>query len=63
MTLGQFTYIIIGACTGIIGHQIHGSVFWAILNGLLPPVAWIKWIICQEVTWSIIKNSFDWFFN
>jgi hypothetical protein len=24
-------------------------------------LAWIKWVICQEVNLSIIKQSFEWF--
>lgn len=47
--------------TAMIGYQIHGSVFWSIMDFLFWPLAWIKWFICHEVTVSIIKAAFSWF--
>lgn len=54
-------YFIVALCTAIIGHAIHGSVFWSIMDFLFWPLAWLKWIIFQEVSVSIIKGAFDWF--
>lgn len=50
-------------CTSIIGHKIHGSLFWAIMDFFFYPFAWFKWIICQQVNVSIIKSAFGWFFQ
>ena len=48
----------------IIGYTINqGSVFWSIIDFIFWPLAWLKWVICQEVTLTIIKHSFDWFFK
>lgn len=46
--------------TTIIGQNIHGT-WWGILDFILWPVVWVKWLICKDVTWSIIKESFSWF--
>lgn len=47
--------------TAMIGYQIHSSVFWAIMDFLFWPLAWCKWLICQEVNMSIIKETFNFF--
>lgn len=47
--------------TGLIGYEIHGSGFWAFMDFLLAPIAWVKWIILHEVNISIIKAAFSWF--
>jgi len=58
----SFPQIIFSLPTAIIAYTINGdSIFWAIVDYFLWPLAWLKWIICQEVTVSIIKKSFEWF--
>lgn len=47
--------------TAMVGYTIHKSIFWSIIDFLLAPLVWIKWIICHEVTLSIIKETFSWF--
>jgi hypothetical protein len=56
-------YFIIAIITATIGYHIHHSGFWAIIDFFLWPFAWAKWIICQEVSLSIIKESLAWFFQ
>lgn len=58
---GSWGYTIISIFTAIIGHEIHGSIFWSIVNFIFWPFAWLKWLICQEVNMSIIKSAFDFF--
>ena len=48
-------------CTTIIGQTIHGSFWWGIVDFFFWPLVWIKWLICKDVTLSIIKESFNWF--
>jgi hypothetical protein len=48
--------------TAMVGYHIHHSVFWAIVDFIFAPIAWIKWLICQEVTLRIIKETFGFFF-
>lgn len=55
-------WILFGLITAMIGHTIHGSVLWSVVDFVFSPVAWIKWIVCQEVTLTIIKQSFAFFF-
>jgi uncharacterized membrane protein len=48
--------------TAIIGYNVNDqSVFWAVVDFFFWPLAWIKWLICQEVNISIIKDSFSFF--
>ena len=53
--------IIFSLPTAMIGYQIHSSIGWAIMDFIFWPLAWIKWVICHEVTLTIIKSAFDWF--
>jgi len=57
-----FPYTIFAVCTAMIGYTIHNSVFWSIVDFFFAPIAWIKWLICHEVTLKIIKETFNWFF-
>lgn len=59
--LFQFIYFILCLSTAIIGKQIHGSVFWAVIDFFFMPPAWLKWLICQEVSISVIRAAFDFF--
>jgi hypothetical protein len=54
-----FIWLILNIATAMIGYTIHGSLFWAIMDFLFMPFAWIKWLICQEVSWTIIKHTFE----
>jgi hypothetical protein len=53
--------IIFALPTAIIGYNINQSGFWAFIDFLFWPLAWLKWVICQEVNLTIIKQSFEWF--
>lgn len=61
ITVGRILWIFIAIATAIIGYEIHGSVFWAIVDWIFWPLAWLKWLICQEVNISIIKDAFAFF--
>lgn len=53
---------LIGAIvTSIVGHAIHGSIFWAIMDLFFWPFAWCKWLMMQQVNLSIIKRAFAFF--
>jgi len=41
-TIGSTIYMIFAVCTGVIGHNIHGSMFWAIMDWLFAPLVWLK---------------------
>ena len=58
----KLLYTIFSIMTAMIGHTIHGSLFWAIVDFFFCPIAWAKWLICHEVTMSIVKTTFAWFF-
>jgi len=54
-------FSIIQIPTAIIGYEIHRSLFWSICDYIFFPLAWAKWLICQEVSISIIKSAFSFF--
>ena len=56
-------YTVFSIITAMIGYTIHGSIFWSIMDFLFTPIAWIKWLAFHEVTLSIIKETFSWFFK
>lgn len=62
-TIDNLVYFMFCVITAMIGHTIHQSDFWAVMDFLFAPFAWFKWFICQEVNISIIKETFSWFFK
>jgi hypothetical protein len=49
--------------TGVIGWNLHHSVFFTIIDVVFMPIIWLKWFIFQEVNLEFIKNCFNWFFQ
>lgn len=60
-TLSSFFYTLLSVATAMIGHEIHGSLFWAVMDFVFMPLTWFKWLICHQVTFSIIKRTFGFF--
>lgn len=50
-------------CTAMIGYHIHGSLFWAFMDYVFTLFAWAKWLVCQQVTLSIIRDTFSFFWK
>ena len=57
----DFIYLLFCVCTGIIGYHKHHDIFWAIIDSIFSPIAWIKWLIYEEVNITLIKHSFEFF--
>jgi hypothetical protein len=60
-SFSRFLYNIMGVATAMIGYNIHGSIFWSIMDFIFVPIVWAKWLICQEVNLTIIKGTFEFF--
>lgn len=58
----KLCYTIFCVLVAMVGYTIHGSIFWSIVDFFFTPFAIIKWLLCQEVTWPIIQQTFSWFF-
>jgi len=58
VSIVSFMSVLFATCTAMIGHTIHGGIFWTVCNFLFAPPSWIKWLICQDVNLSIIKHTF-----
>lgn len=56
-------YMLFQFFTAIVGYHIHNSIFWSVVDWFIAPLVWLKWFIYQEITLSVLKNAFPWFFN
>ena len=55
---------IIALIVGMMGYTLNdNSLFWGIVDGIFYPIVLIKWIICEELTLTLIKQTFPFFFN
>ena len=58
----SWMYFFSSIITGMVGYTINGgSTFWGIVDFIFSPLPWIKWIVCQEVNLTILKETFSWF--
>ena len=57
----SWPWLLFSFATAIVGHQIHGGWFWTVLDFIFSPCAWAKWLICHEVSVSVIKRAFSFF--
>jgi hypothetical protein len=49
---------------GVVGYHLNNhSLTWGIVDALFYPIAIIKWLICGELSMSLIKESFPFFFQ
>ena len=56
-------YLIFAVLTSMVGYTIHESIFWTVMDFIFPVFAWLKWLIFHEVTMSVLRETFAWFFN
>lgn len=56
-------YMIFAAITAMIGYHIHNSIAWAIFDFIFWWFDWVKWLICHQVTATIIRETFSFFFK
>jgi len=61
--IGQLLYTVVCVCTAMVGYEIHGSVFWSIMDFIFAPIAIVYWLIIHELTLDVIQHSFSWFFK
>ena len=54
-------YLLFCLFTAMVGKTIHGSLLWAVVNFVYAPLSWIKWMLCEEVNLTIIRQSFSFF--
>lgn len=56
-------YLFFCFCTAMVGKSIHGSIAWSVVDAILAPVVWVKWIYMGEVCMSLIADTFAPFFS
>jgi hypothetical protein len=47
--------------TAMVGYHIHHSIFWSCLDWVFSILVWAKWLICHDVTLSVIRDTFSFF--
>lgn len=62
-TFGSFLGLVFATATAMVGHTIHGGFFWTVVDFFLSPLAWCKWLICKQVSLTIIRSTFEFFFK
>jgi hypothetical protein len=45
--------------TAMIGYHMHSDWMWATFDFIFWPISWCKWLICQEINLTIIKETFS----
>ena len=55
--------LLFATATAMVGYTIHGSIFWSIVDFIFAPVAIIKWLICHELTASVLRETFGFILN
>jgi len=58
----RYLYMLFALLTAIVGYHIHNSIFWSIVDYIFCPFVIGKWFVYHEITLSIIKSTFMWFF-
>jgi len=65
----RIVYFVMAVLFGILAYHINvidGSscpLFWSIVDFIFFPIPLVKWLICHQITWAIIRETFSWFFN
>lgn len=54
----SFVYFILQVMTAMVGYTIHHSLFWSIMDFLFMPFAIVKWLICHQLTLTVLKETF-----
>jgi hypothetical protein len=57
----KLIYFFFSIAVAMVGYTIHGSVFWSVVDFFFPLFASAKWLIYEEVTLEIIKETFAFF--
>jgi len=57
--LGELAYFMLCLFTAMIGYSRHGSLFWSIIDFILMPIVWCKWLILHQVNITMIERTFD----
>jgi hypothetical protein len=58
MGFNSLIIVIIKTMIAMIGYTIHGSLFWSVVDFIFSPIAVIKWLICHEITFEVIRQTF-----
>ncbi len=56
-------WLLMATATSMVGYNINHSLFWACVNFVFWPISIVKWLICHQLTLSVIKQTFAFFFS
>jgi hypothetical protein len=59
----RILWIIFNLAIAMIGFEIHSSYFWSVIDFMFSPIALAKFLICHELTLTVCKHAFSFFFQ
>jgi hypothetical protein len=57
-TINSLIALLLCIAAAMIGYHIHHSAFWAVVDFFFWPIALIKWLVCQEINMTVIRETF-----
>lgn len=58
-----FFYFLFCLFTAIVGKEVHGSTFWAVVDFFIAPISWLIWLLEKEVSLTVIQEAIKFFFQ
>ena len=58
----SWPWTIFSTLVAMVGYHMHGSALWTIADFIFSPIALLKWLVCHELTMTVIRDTFSFFF-
>lgn len=59
---GGILWLVFDIAVSMVGYTIHHSIFWSIVDFIFSPVAVVWWLLTHQLTLTVLKTTFAWFF-
>jgi len=59
--LSELIYTLFCLATAMVGYYRHGSILCSIIDFILAPLVWCKWLLLHQVNITMIKHTFEFF--
>ena len=62
--LSSIVCFILAVCSAMVAYRVnvdagsHWPLFWSCVDFFFWPLAWAKWLICHQVSFTLIKGVF-----
>lgn len=55
----KFTLLLFDVIVAMVAYTITGSIFWSVVDAIFSPIAITKWLICHDLTLTVLKHTFQ----